>query len=854
MGWAVRAQEGNTLTGVVEDQTGAVIPAAKLTLKNKATAEARTAVADDGGNFSFASVAPGLYELSVEAQDFDVAKVDVTVGSEPLTPVKFKLEIKLQEEVIIADKSSERAVSPESNVDAIDMSADFLKTLPAQSEDILPIIGNFLSTSAQGTEGLSVVVDGIEGTTLNVPTDAIRRVLINRNPYSSAFRRPGEGRVEVITKDGSRRRYDGTFAYYLRNSIFDSRDTFTRRRGLDIANLDRRLFSASFGGPVPGWSKATFFVSASNLMHNEDALSDSISLTGERLIQHAPTVQKKLKFMARLDYRHSENNTFSTRFYLARGSEQNAGLGAQFVLPEQGYPVDEKGQRILFSGRTILSPTSLNEFSFSFTKEKVVEGLTADSPKTHVRGAFIGGPTSIDLSSQETTYEIQDIYTYTPGRHTIRFGGGYRTRSINATDRTNFVGTYFFQGLQDFIDRRPVEFRVIQGDPNSYVRQHEAQGFIEDEIKLRPWFSITPGVRYDWQSSIKDFNNFGGRVSFALAPGSDKMVIRGGAGIFYERLPSSVIRQLFIDGISTKEVRIVNPPFPNPFTGSNRRPPPMPSLWRLAPDIAAPYMLMTSVSFERQLWHRSHISVEYQRLHGVHLMRARNVNAPFDPGIFGFEFTGLRPDPSFRDVFQVESSASSRMSGLKVSFKGRVGSWFKGMAQYTYSSSTDDTGGALVLPENNWNLRPELGRSNFDLRHRFTYAGTFEMPFGFRFGSVLSIASGRPFDIITGFDDNGDQNAYDRPLGGTRNTALGPPIMQLDIRLTKMFRLPTFFKHKAGKAERKLRNFEVSFDAFNVFNHPNTPAIVGELGSQIFGQASTANMARTLQVSVKYSF
>jgi hypothetical protein len=235
-------------------------------------------------------------------------------------------------------------------------------------------------------------------------------------------------------------------------------------------------------------------------------------------------------------------------------------------------------------------------------------------------------------------------------------------------------------------------------------------------------------------------------------------------------------------------------------------------------------------------------------------MRARNVNAPFDPGIFGFEFTGLRPDPSFRDVFQVESSASSRMSGLKVSFKGRVGSWFKGMAQYTYSSSTDDTGGALVLPENNWNLRPELGRSNFDLRHRFTYAGTFEMPFGFRFGSVLSIASGRPFDIITGFDDNGDQNAYDRPLGGTRNTALGPPIMQLDIRLTKMFRLPTFFKHKAGKAERKLRNFEVSFDAFNVFNHPNTPAIVGELGSQIFGQASTANMARTLQVSVKYSF
>jgi hypothetical protein len=263
---------------------------------------------------------------------------------------------------------------------------------------------------------------------------------------------------------------------------------------------------------------------------------------------------------------------------------------------------------------------------------------------------------------------------------------------------------------------------------------------------------------------------------------------------------------------------------------------------------------MASVSLERQLWHRSHISVEYQRLRGVHLLRTRNINAPLDPSIFGFEFTGRRVNPNFRDIFQVESSASSRSSALKVTFKGRLGKWFKGMAQYTYSSATDDTMGPLVLPENNWNLVPELGRSSFDLRHRFSYAGTLELPFYVRFGSVISVASGRPFDITTGFDDNGDQNAYDRPPGGTRNTAVGPPIAQLDVRLTKLFRLPTFFKHKDGKAERKTMNFEVSLDAFNVLNHPNTPAIVGELGSQIFGQASTANISRTLQLSVKYSF
>lgn len=854
LGWAVSAQDGITLKGGVQDQTGSLIPKAILTLTKNDTGEVLKVEADDAGGFIFLNLKPGVYSLKAEAMGFENASVPITVADQPLAEVTLKLGINLTEQVLIADSRSERVTAPENNADAIDFSADFLKSLPAQSEDILPIIGNFLSTSAQGTEGLTVLVDGVEGTQINLPTDAIRRVIINRNPYSSTFRRPGDGRVEITTKDGSRRRYDGTFAYYMRNSRFDARDTFTRREGLEIAKLDRRLFSASFGGPVPGWKKATFFVSGNNLIHNEDVLSSSIAPTGGLLIQHAPTSQNRIKLISRVDYRPSEAQALSARYYFYRKDEKNTGLGAPFVLPEQGFPVKESGHRLLFSARSILSPTWLNELTFSFARDNAREGEKPDRHKIVARGAFIGGPSQVDLTSRETQFEVQDAMTYTPGNHKIRFGGGFKSRRLNSVDATNFVGTYFFQGLFEYLDRRPVEFRVFQGDPANSATQYEAHGFFEDEIRLKPWFSVTPGVRYDWQSSIKDFNNFGGRLSFALAPGSQKMVIRGGTGIFYERLQSSVGRQLFVDGIRISEVRILNPSYPDPFRNAALRPSLKPSLWQLAPDLTAPYLMMASVSFERQLWHRSHISVEYQKLHGVHLLRTRNINAPLDPTIFGFEFTGVRVNPNFRDIYQVESSASSRASALKVTFKGRLGKWFKGMAQYTYSSATDDTSGPLVLPENNWNLLPELGRSSFDLRHRFSYAGTFDLPLAFRFGSVISIASGRPFDITTGFDDNGDQNAYDRPPGGTRNTALGPPIAQLDLRLTKLFSLPTLFKHKAGLSERKTKNFEVNLDAFNVLNHPNTPAIVGELGSHIFGQASTANMARTLQLSVKYSF
>lgn len=846
LGSAPRPQGGISLKGSVQDQAGSVIPEAKLILTNTITADVRTVVADNAGCFSFADVPAGQYSLKVKADGFEEATTLVTVADQPLEWITLKLGINLKEEVTITDNREDQVISSQANADAINLASDFLKALPAQSDDILPIIGNFLSTSAQGTEGLSVVVDGAEGAQLNLPTDAIRRVIINRNPYSSAFRRPGEGRVEILTKDGSRRRYDGTFSYMVRNSIFDARDTFTRRLGLDNPKLDRRLFSASFGGPVPKIKKATFFVSMNNLINNQDVGINAITVDGP-LIDNVLTTKKRLKLLARFDYRLSDTHSLSGRYFYYNADDTGNGLGAQFVLPSQGYASKTSGQRFMFSDRNFLSPTLLNELTVNFSRETYREGQTPDGPALLVRGAFVGGPSQVDRTGLEKSIDVQDSVTYTHGNHNLRFGGGIRGRYLSTVDKSNMVGTFAFQGLPEFLEKRPSGFSVFKGDPNFSASQYDLYGFIEDEIRVRPWLSITPGLRYDWISSIKDFQNFGPRLSFALAPGNQKTIIRGGAGIFYERLSSAVLY-----AGDRPMVDLQNPSYPNAFGNGPRQRPFLPSSIGLASDLAAPYMIMGSLSVERELWRRSKISVEYQRLHGVHLLRLRDTNAALDQ--FGPEFIGRRPNQAFLHISQIESSASSRSSALKVTFQGRIGKVFKGMAQYVYGRSTDDTAGPLIPAENNYNFGPELGRSNFDLRHRFTYTGTLELPYALRMGAVLSLTSGFPYDITTGFDDNGDRTVRDRPLGGTRNTGQGPPVQQLDLRLTKLLRFPTLFKHKAGKSDRKTKNLEVSFDAFNVFNHPNTPIIVGELGAHYFGQATTTSMARTLQVSVKYSF
>src|SRR5262249_40427174 len=149
------------------------------------------------------------------------------------------------------------------------------------------------------------------------------------------------------------------------------------------------------------------------------------------------------------------------------------------------------------------------------------------------------------------------------------------------------------------------------------------------------------------------------------------------------------------------------------------------------------------------------------------------VNAPLPA-------TGLRPAANFGNIDQIESSAQLRSHAIVATFNGKVGKFFKPYAQYLFSKGTNDTSGTFSLPANNYDLRPEIGPADFDRRHRFNLMGVMKLSQGFQFGMVLSLASGAPFDISTGMDDNGDSVANDRPFGTTRNTGRGPGMMQLD--------------------------------------------------------------------------
>jgi hypothetical protein len=233
------------------------------------------------------------------------------------------------------------------------------------------------------------------------------------------------------------------------------------------------------------------------------------------------------------------------------------------------------------------------------------------------------------------------------------------------------------------------------------------------------------------------------------------------------------------------------------------------------------------------------VAVEFTALRGLKLYRLRNVNAPLPE-------TGVRANPDLININQFESSGMLQGTSVRVMFQAELGRNLELLSQYTHSRTTDDTGGLFALPADNFDLRGERGRSDFDRRHRFNFVGMLRLPLDTRFGTIVSLSSGIPFNLTTGFDENQDTVANDRPPGIDRNAGRGPGFANVDLRLSKEFELT--------KRNNRGSKLELQLDVFNVFNRVNFVNFIGTLSSPFFGRANGAHLARQVQISLRFNF
>ena len=842
------AQDNASVTGKVQGTNGAALAGVKVTLVNQETQAKEETVTAEDGTFILSQLAQGNYLLQVEASGFETYQNQIQVGTDRPSSLKIKLKLRtVEEEVTVRPDTSDDRVSPESNSYSMKIDETFFTGLPLAIDYLLPFINTFTSAAAQGSEGTSIVVDGMEGGDLDMPATAIRTVKINRNPYSAEFQHPGSARAEITTKHGHHHRYYGSAAFFARNSVFDARNAFAGTK----PDLNRRFFvEGGLSGPLPG-KNGNFFVAGDRLMDDESAVVNAlntVALTGPVNL-NVPAPRRRDHLFSRAQWSPTEMQTLSLNYTFSDHSSENNGVGA-LSLPEQGASASGHTHRAQLIESAAFSPEFRNEIILVFKDETSRSGNQASGPEILVNGVFTGGPSQTFDGKEARAFDVQDTATYIRGKHSFLFGATIRTDWWNVFDATKFGGTFFFSSLDQYRNvvqnhlGTPDLFQANQGDPSvSYSTQHTS-GFAQDTMRVLPNFSLTFGLRYDWQNTLDDRKDLAPRLALAFAPGKRKRtVLRAGAGIFYDNLPRTATQQAFLlDGVRVREIDITNPSYPDPFQGGQLSSLP-PSITRVSSAAQSPYLIQTSAGVEEEVWGGTWLSLEYSFLRGAHLFRLRDVNAPLPLG------TGQRPDPNFLNVDEIESTAFLQGHAATITFRGGWGKHFKGYAQYVFSKYTNNTGGVLALPANNYDLRPETGPADFDRRHRVNFAGVMQVPFGFRIGSLLWVASGVPFNITTGSDPNGD--TITRPPGVTRNTGRGPGMVQLDVRLTKVFSLE---RASDGKHRRARRSLEFSVDAFNAINHTNITRIIGVVSSPLFGKANAAGPARTIQLSAKYSF
>jgi hypothetical protein len=318
-------------------------------------------------------------------------------------------------------------------------------------------------------------------------------------------------------------------------------------------------------------------------------------------------------------------------------------------------------------------------------------------------------------------------------------------------------------------------------------------------------------------------------------------VIRGGAGVFYDRTgPGPIGDLLHFNGANLLRF-IVDPPlvsYPiDPAVLSQIRV----SLVTLAPSEHIPYVLQYSIGGERQVTARSTFSVVYVGTRGIGAFRSIDANAPVLLG-----GAAVYPNPALGQVRQIQSEGYLKGNALELTFRGKPGKYFSGQIQYTLSRTDNNTTGITFFPANSYNAGADWGRADNDRLHKFDLLASTQPTRFFTLGVGLSLYAGKPVNITTGGDDNQDGILNDRPAGVGRNTLAGPGLIDLDLNLSRDFPL--------SRAKKEARILSLSLNSFNVLNHPNYVSYIGTQASPLFGKPVAAQPPRRMQLDVQFKF
>jgi len=835
---SVAAQQARgTLRGLITDELGAVIVGASVTLTD-ATGVQKKTTTNGEGVYTFAGVAPGSYKIQAVANGFNPSEE----AAVEIKNARQSLDITLKVALIV-DKVTvaETPISTEAtnNANQTLIAGKDLDALPDDPDELAAAL-QALAGPSVGPNGGQIFIDGFTGG--NLPSkDAIREIRINQNPFAAENDQPS-ARIDILTRPGTDKLRGGA-SFNFNDESLNSRNPFaissSKRTPFQI-----RQFESNLSGPLVK-RKASFFVNFGRIETDDNELIRATVLDsnfnavdfGEGFL----VPRRNTFFSPRLDYAINSSNTLIARYNFNRFRVDDAGISG-FNLPERGYDTISTGHNIQLTETAILNPTTINETRFQYSHNTNEQIGNNSVPALNVSGAFGSGGSQVGHSTNKRNFwELNNFTAKQQGTHAIKFGGRIRHVSIDDTNENNFGGSWSFTGGFGLtsIERyqltlrlqaqglTPAQIRaagggastfsINSGNPFADVKQTDYGLFLQDDWRMRPNLTVSYGLRYETQSNAHSKYDFGPRLALAWSPGAansarpPKMVIRVGTGFLYNRFSENyTLTSHRFNGVNvvqtflTEEARRLLPPTvaeqqapnvaglysilnqwsPTSVPSVAGVPATQQTIWLVDPNLQAPTVWLAGTQVERQLPHNLTMFVGFYNIRIVHVIRARDVNAPFPASVTPITPNGLRPDPTKGEVYRLEASGQFNQRQFFVGFNSRFNRMFQFNGNYSFSRTTNDTDGqgGSLFPPNSYDMTGEYGRGSFDIRHRFTILGTVNLPWWKLVLNPFVVAnSGPPFNIITGQDLNLDRQANERPSFAAANADCNAP----NIRCTR---------------------------------------------------------------------
>ncbi len=812
----VFAQTNGTFSGKVVDDLGAIVKGVTVTIIG-ADGKEKNAVSNAQGEFQINGLAPGKYYVRANANKFapyENPEVEIVAGEKQETIISMTVA-GVQEDVTI-DNTNQVNTEADANAGATVLKEKDLESLPDDPDELEAAL-RALAGPSSGPNGGQFYIDGFTGGRIP-PKEAIREIRINQNPFSAEFERLGFGRVEILTKPGSDK-LRGQANFNFNDESLNSRNPFAQNR----AASQTRVFGGSLSGPVQK-GKSSFFIDVNNRQLDNTAIINATVLNSANVItpfrQELTVPTRRLSISPRFDYQINEANTLVARYSFSRNKSENQGVGG-FSLPSRASESSNFENNVQLTETMIVNAKTVNESRFQYEYNKREQIGDNSIPTINVSGSFTGGGATVGTNyTNNKRWEFSNFTTTSFGKktvHSIKFGG--RIRGVNIEDRSEqgFGGSYLFTGYLDttcvitttnncFISpieqyrrkvtgsidplNNPNQFSITAGNPIAKVSQFDAGIFITDDWKVRKDLNLSFGLRYENQTNIGSKFNFAPRFGYAYSPGaggakSPKTVFRGGAGIFYDRLGENyTLQQNRFDGTQQRQFIVDRgssllalPTFTasgviNPLTAAqvNTLAPRTSTIRQISKDYQAPYTIQGAFGVERQLPFKTTLSTFFIISRNVHVLRARNINAPVCPPNALCPDTVQRPDPTKGPIYQYESTGFLNQRQLIMNFSTNVSNKITLFGNYRLGWAKGDTdgggffgGGSASFPAYSYDLSGEYGTSQVGVKQGMFLGGSFTLPWKIRLSPTITASSGIPFNITLGSDVNRDTLFTERP-------------------------------------------------------------------------------------------